>query len=529
MPPDRKPREKSNLREPRFWLPALSGLLVLGAFPPINFIPLLFVGLVPLLHALMTAPTRRAAWRAGYRFGMVYMLGQFLFFFILANRWTGNPIIGVIPWLAAAALAQLYFGLAALAAFRAFALAQTRPWFALLVPVAWAGVEVLRCQVPFIGFPWGLLATPLWRYPELLGVARYLTVFGLSAWVVVINLTFTAFLQRDFKGVRRYALVSLGFLGASILQYRSADPPGDTVKVFCGQPGVDVAFGDPQAQDAKQGANIDLLLDEAEAHDPDLIVLPEGVARLGDADPPQPPFKLPSQAAIVFGAQRTKLGNENLIYQSVFGFDGHTWSHSDKSRLVIFGEYLPLRPLFGPLFHLDFADMEPGRNALLPVITPRGRKIEIGPLICFEGLFFDLAQLQARSGAQLLAVESVDDWFMGSPAPEQLEAAAVFRSVETNLPSVRAASTGHTMACDNKGRVLAEVPIQIRAGMPVSVTVPDHPQPVWWLSAFPWLSFLTWLGLALAPAAKAEQTTSVGEAAKKDARVNRRRPTQNAL
>jgi apolipoprotein N-acyltransferase len=264
--------------------------------------------------------------------------------------------------------------------------------------------------------------------------------------------------------------------------------------VFCVQPGVDQAFGDPKVQEALQARNIDLLLKEGEAHDPDLIVLPEGVDRLGDEAYPHPPFAIPNDVPIIFGAQR----GSGPIYQSVFSFDGKTWTHADKTRLVIFGEYVPGRNLFGFLdnFHLASADIDPGKHVdpLTINFADNGKTI-VGPLICYEGLFYDVAQAQAANGARLLTVVSIDDWFMGSPAPEQLEAAAVFRSVETNLPTVRSASTGFTMACDNKGNLLAELPIQKRGGMPVNVTVPLFAQPSWWLGDFPWISFLCALGL----------------------------------
>jgi apolipoprotein N-acyltransferase len=93
-------------------------------------------------------------------------------------------------------------------------------------------------------------------------------------------------------------------------------------------------------------------------------------------------------------------------YQTAFAYDG-TWSSADKTRLVVFGEYVPFRDL--PLlsnFHLPAGDLSPAKQ----LNTVKVDGMTIGPLLCFEGVFPDLGERHQRLGAQILVQMSIDDW-----------------------------------------------------------------------------------------------------------------------
>src|SRR5262249_32003050 len=144
-------------------------------------------------------------------------------------------------------------------------------------------------------------------------------------------------------------------------------------------------------------------------------------------------------------------------YQSAFSFDGSKWEHADKNRLVIFGEFVPFRDSWIiKQFGLAQGDLTPGQT--LGTLDIKGTKV--GPLICFEGLFPDLAYRQALAGSRLLAIISIDDWYMGTAAPDQLKSEAVWRAVETGLPLVRSASLGYSLAVDQRGRIVSEAPLK---------------------------------------------------------------------
>ena len=214
--------------------------------------------------------------------------------------------------------------------------------------------------------------------------------------------------------------------------------------VAAGQVGVDMAFD--RAAGLKVGPAVEAL--GAQAKGVDLTVLSEGLAQEGGATGIAAPFAGP----VVFGAQR----GSGPVYQSAFAHDGRGWTHADKTRLVIFGEFVPGRDLFpfiGETFHLPGGDLSAGDK----LQTVRAGRLTVGPLVCFEALFPDLGLRQARAGADVLAVMSIDDWFHPW-AKARLARAAQWRAVEAGLPLVRAGSMGRSMIVSSFGRVLAQAP-----------------------------------------------------------------------
>lgn len=431
---------------------------------------LVFVALVPWLRALRDHATdpahARFGWRSGLLFGLVFWLTQMAWVVPFVGRWTGSTGLALIPYLLCPVLGVWYFGLVGWAMQRAYRL--QRAW---AIPFIWASVEALRAFMPELAFPWGFLATPLWTLPALIQTAALGTVFLTSAWVALASVLITEVMD---QGPRRLVLRGLvvfllGFMGSV---GRWAMPPATRpLVVGIGQLGEDLAFGDPRTERARLSAAVPRLREDASAMRVQLLVLPEGVAD-GAEDPVLGPPTL-AETPLLFGGQRSRDGQR---YQSAFLVEnGQLLDSVDKTRLVVFGERVPLRFLFNSFtaFNLPSGDLAAGS-----VIRPlKVDDVPVAPIICFEALFPDVAFAQARAGARLLAVLSIDDWYMGTNAPEQLLAASAFRSVETGLPLVRSASLGISGWFDARGNLRAQAPVGrrlvIRAEVPVPVGTSD--------------------------------------------------------
>jgi apolipoprotein N-acyltransferase len=411
------------------WPIATSVVLLLAAFPPTNLVFLVFVALAPWIVSLKGA-TNWGAFRSGYLFGLLFMLGQMAWLQSLTNHWVHNFGLSLVPWLLSALIAGFYF--AAAGWLIRLCWNQNRPW---LIPLAWAGIEVFRSFVPGLAFPWGLAATPLWPMPILIQTAFYGTIYFVSAWVVLGNVAFALMLTgRRYQGLRNYVTVWVVLLALSLVRYSDV-PQGRKTTVAVGQPGVDMAFGDPQLRQASLERNLKALVTTAAERKVELLVLPEGLTQASGVMPPDVPFEIPKGLNVLFGGQR----GTGPVYQSAFAYDGK-WRYADKMRLVVFGEYVPGRNWipFLSKFDLPEGDLTPSSK----VSAIEVGDLRVGPLLCFEGLFADIAQRQVENGAQLLAVMSVDDWYVGTAAPAQLKCAAVWRAVETGLPVVRSATRG---------------------------------------------------------------------------------------
>jgi apolipoprotein N-acyltransferase len=139
-----------------------------------------------------------------------------------------------------------------------------------------------------------------------------------------------------------------------------------------------------------------------------------------------------------------------------------------KLRLVPFGEYVPLRPLFGWITRYSKAAAEDRRRGTGPVLLHAGSP-HIGPLISYEATFSDLARREAQLGAELLVYQSSTSSFQGSWAQPQLASQPAVRAVEVGRPAVHVGLSGDSSAFDSHGRRLAWCPSGFRGAIVVSV------------------------------------------------------------
>lgn len=434
--------------------PLASAILLALAFA--GLWPLVFVALVPWLISLRDT-TPRQAWNRGYGFGLLFSLTQLWWLGDLAYKWTDSILLGLLPWILASLLSAVYYGLLGRLVRSCNLL--NAVW---AIPLVWAGMEVFRSYIPVFAFPWALLAEPLIAVPDLAADAWFGTIYLVSALVVAVNVALLS--QRRVPVLS--GLAALFVVG--MIHFDVPDRRG--VRYAAGQPGVDLAFETDQTP-GEVARSVDALFEEAKGVD--LLVLPEGIAQGGDSLPPKALFHVPDGLPVVFGGQR----GTGPAYQSAYGH-GDRWTYADKTRLVIFGEFVPGRDYFPFLqnaFHLPGGDLSAGDK----VSSLDLGKLKVGPLICFEALFPDLGLRQARQ-SDVIAVMSIDDWF-ALPARERLARAAQWRAIETGLPVVRAGSLGKSMIVSPFGKIVAEVPFGGRRLVVGTPSIPRGPFPLVWL------------------------------------------------
>jgi apolipoprotein N-acyltransferase len=167
-------------------------------------------------------------------------------------------------------------------------------------------------------------------------------------------------------------------------------------------------------------------------------------------------------ATLVTGAVRAEDAGTTPRYFNtihVVGPDGIISDSYDKTHLVPFGEYLPLRALFDALRIRQFVEIpggfEPGA---------RRRPLQIKglpaawPLICYEAIFpQEAAHGPVRPGVMVNVTN--DAWFGITPGPHQHLAQARLRSIEQGIPLIRAANTGVSAVIDPLGRIVARLPL----------------------------------------------------------------------
>ena len=130
----------------------------------------------------------------------------------------------------------------------------------------------------------------------------------------------------------------------------------------------------------------------------------------------------------------------------------------DKSHLVPYGEYLPMRPL---LSAIGLSRLAPGDFDFWP--GPGARSIDLGRFgkvglqVCYE-IIFSGHVVDRANRPNFIFNPSNDAWF-GSWGPPQHLAQARLRAIEEGLPVIRSTPTGISAVIDADGAIRGSVPM----------------------------------------------------------------------
>ncbi|MFI5335658.1 MAG: apolipoprotein N-acyltransferase [Opitutales bacterium] len=343
----------------------------------------------------------------------------------------------------------------------------------------WVLLEWVRSRL-FTGFPWLPLAASQWQKPALLQVAAYTGAWGISFALITFNLGAAAYAHRIFfegaTGLRKrspeftIALVVLmsatfPFIGDFFNQKREK-----LLRAALVQPAI------PQAEkwDPSSSPEVLRLIEqttfEANASGaPEVIVWPEAsVPWVLQRDPNMAlwlesvshrtgkPLLLGSVSLDRPGTPGEQWRNGAFTVDPIAGVQYPGYA---KRHLVPFGEYIPLRSVFGWLekFVPIGGDDVPGDNSRPLQLNFGVQRLPVGVLICYEDLFPELARASARNGAELLAVLTNDAWYGEGGETYQHAAHSVLRAVETRRPLLRCGNNGWSGWIDEFGNIRAVV------------------------------------------------------------------------
>ena len=464
VPPDRG-RPITEASKIKYGHGFLAGGLASLALPPFDAAVLILCLAVPFLYASV-ARTKKEALLLGWSTG----LGWFLF----SLWWIGHAFvisggahILLIPF-AVLGLPLLLGGFWGVS----FLLAQTLsadPLQRLMVLGITLGASEYGRGFVMTGFPWNAPGMIFAGHDGLIGAASVLGYWGLSLVAVLLPLMVALLVLNG----RRHALVILTVVMvlplASWFHANQSDErastSGLTVRIV--QPSIAQA---DKWDRSKRPDHLVTLMDMSRQPTnpkPDLLVWPE-TAFAGFISDEQSVFSAVTGAAtgdvshLLTGSLRLEENTDISFFNTavLVSPDGHIAASYDKSHLVPFGEYAPLRGIIpfvdaiaGP------ADFTPGKGFQpMAVVRDDGQAVRILPLICYEVIF----PSAVRGGvlaqdADLIVTITNDGWFGDTIGPRQHLAMARLRSVELGLPLLRAANTGISAVIDAKGQVLSHL------------------------------------------------------------------------
>jgi apolipoprotein N-acyltransferase len=451
----------------------LTVVLTILAFPPYNGAEAAYAMLIPGVYWAYTKPRFKVyAWTlaAAQAVAWTVILGW------LHNvTWLGLFLLG--PFVG------IWVGSWFLIAWWAMPRIAGRPTFTRLVAMlglagAWVIVEWTRTWL-LSGFPWLPLAASQWQRVTILQIAAYTGSYGVSFVLVAANIGFAAYAHRLFregatgfnKRSQEFFLAVFMLLGCMCLHFQEAFnrarfsvPLGRIALV---QPAIpqDLKWDPKKApeivgilQQTTQAAALTL---------PDLILWPEAStpwAVRGDDSVKAFVENLTTQAKapLVLGSIAIENGgkpNEQWFNGAflVTPKEGLQRDYYAKRHLVPFGEYVPLRPLLGWIrkFVPIGDDFSAGYDSSPLLVHFGDTPVVLGPLICYEDIYPELARRSAAGGSNVLLVLTNNGWFGQGGAAYQHAAHSVLRAVETRKPVIRCGNAGWSGWIDEFGSIRA--------------------------------------------------------------------------
>ncbi|NUQ18307.1 MAG: apolipoprotein N-acyltransferase [Sphingomonas sp.] len=447
----------------------IAGAVSAFGFEPVGWWPLLLVAFAALCELLDRTKSLGRSLLLGWLFG----LGQF----VVGLNWLATAFTfqsAMPPWLGwvAVVLLSLYLAIyPAIATGIAWRFGRDdRVVMVNVLGGAWAISEWLRGTI-FTGFPWNPAAAALAPTP-LIGVTPLIGTYGLSGLVVLLGGAIWLEYYRKWL-----PLVVILAASAFLWLLPSSRVPPDPLTIRnlrIVQP--DIGEGDKWRPGFEQeAARRFSSLSGQPAGEPRLLLWPEAAItsplqdqrnageplaayqRTWPASLLGPSDLLLTGGLAVFsrnGADVT--GATNSIF--VLAPGGRIVARYDKSHLVPYGEYLPMRPLMSAV---GLSRLAPGDMDFLSGPGPRsvdlgGEWGKVGFDVCYE-IIFSGHVVDERNRPDFIFNASNDAWY-GSWGPPQHLAQARLRAAEEGLPVLRATPTGISAVIDGRGNVVKSLP-----------------------------------------------------------------------
>ena len=454
--------------------------LVLGGasatgFAPLNWWFVTILGFAGLIALIERAPTLWRALKLGWWFGLGH--------FTIGLNWIATAFYyqDAMPhWLGwiAVVLLSLY-----LAVYPAAAVGLAWRWgkpslipLSLIFAASWIVTEWLRATM-FTGFAWNPLGVTL---VEIGTLSRWIGTYGLSGFVILTAGAVAGLGVGKWRQAMPLLLPIIAASGGTILS--PAPPPDKPDRLRIVQPNINQ---NEKYSDELTVRNIRRLVDltGAPTATPRLVMWPEAAipyALEDDADArtafagllgPRD-ILLTGGDAIVYD----KKGNMVAARNSLFALDAKAriLARYDKSHLVPYGEYLPMRPI---LSVIGLSRLVPGDMDFLPGPGPQSYALpgfgKAGVQICYE-IIFSGQVVDRHNRPDFLFNPSNDAWF-GAWGPPQHLAQARMRAMEEGVPIIRSTPTGISAVIDADGTIRNHLPWHRAGAMSAPLPAPLPP------------------------------------------------------
>lgn len=331
--------------------------------------------------------------------------------------------------------------------------------FAIVTIAAlWVLLEFVKENI-WCGFGWGNLGYSQYRNLYLIQPADLFGGKLISFFIVMVNVLIFEIVSRKKNLLRKLIFVILILSAALVYSFFRLNTikEDSSIKLSLIQPNI------PQElkwEESSQPDIIEKLVQLSLKTDKDsLVIFPEAAWPLTLCDLNTSvlgEFAKTVERDILIGAITSE--DDNFYNAALLlNKSGELQGIYRKTRLVPFGEYVPLRKFLGFVSVINsIGDTSRGKE--LKVFSYQDKKFCV--LICFEDIFPLFAANYAKQADFLVNITN-DAWFLGEPEASQHLGIMVFRAIENRISIARCANTGisgwvsyrgdaHTLKIDNE-------------------------------------------------------------------------------
>ena len=461
--------------------------------PPFDCFPLLWLCLPALIFLLQCTQTKVQAFFTGWSFAFgffvfgLYWIAASMFVDIKHFWWAVPFSVAGLP-----AFFALYYGIAAVIA-RKIGLSGIKG--AVTFGLLWFLADYARGHM-FTGFPWNLTGYAFSGVLPVLQVTSVIGIYGLTL-ITAIAACLPASLENKSKSAcvvfaaSIVLFIAMAVGGEIRLQTTEVKMTPD-VRVRLVQPNISQST---KWRNSERESNFNKLIELSEAPGEKPIThifWPETASTYYLSEDAfyreEIAARIPAAAAVITGVIRRQsdIDGNTRLYNSLSVVDGlgRLVAGYDKSHLVPFGEFMPLRKII-PLHALAASDIDftpgPGPQSLRVLGLPL-----FSPLICYEAIFS--GEVIDRDDRPDFMVNLTNDgWYGNTTGPYQHFAITRVRAIEEGMPLLRIANTGISGVTDPLGRVQKRLGLgkqgvidsDLPMALPLTFFAKKHEIPVW--------------------------------------------------
>ncbi len=458
----------------------LLGMLSVRALPPFYELPWLFLTLSSFLLILNSAQNQRQSFAFGYWFGFG--------FFACNLSWIGNALLidverfgGLYPLVLLASGA--FFGL--FIAFPAWLSFHAKNIYArwLCFSAFWVIFEWIRSFI-LTGFPWNLIGSSLAFSNELIQFASVGGTYGLSLLLLLACSAPFLWIKNKDRNSARTSVGSIVLIFAflyvfGLIRLHTADTQDSDIKIRIVQPAIPQEMKWNRQKLEENFAEHIKLSQSPGLEDIDFVIWGETATPFALDFEPQYMEKItaaiPNNGYLITGLVRYVLAEDGLRPANsmyIINKQGKIVGYYDKSHLVPFGEYIPLKaylPQWVRPITNTVADFAAGNG---PQTIKIGHYPSMSTLICYEIIFPHQILPQTNQPKWIVNLTN-DGWYGNSQGPYQHLVSTSLRAVEEGKTIVRVANTGISALISPYGEVINKIDLNQKGYL--DVRLPQTP------------------------------------------------------